>query len=332
MGVSTISRPSNGPTWSRPKEPRKRATASATAAPVRRPSDRRSGQLSDLAITRRSHRLLRPADGRGEEREGDEREEPGDVEEEPVREDDLEADEEGGGQRGELERRLTPRHERDDHGRCEDDGFQRRLERREVRVAGVLVPVPERERRVAAELPAERPVPEDAGGVQRVGLEQEDPEAEHGGEDEPAAEEDERARAAKTVRVGGPERDEQKRRELRPRGEPDGEPPRWRRGDEPEAEDEDRWQDRVVRVRAGDVLRVRVGGPREGQRGREASTAEPPADEREADQGEAVEEERGEVRCRKRVPLAAPAVGEVAGDVHDVRDRPVRVAAVVRGL
>ena len=88
----------------------------------------------------------------------------------------------------------------------------------------------------------------------------------------------------------------------------------------------------VVRVRARHVLRERVRDPGKGKGRRQTRPPEAPPDEREPDQREAVEQERAEVGSREIVPLAAPAVGEVAGDVRDVVDRPVGVAAVVGRL
>ena len=60
--------------------------------------------------------------------------------------------------------------------------------------------------------------------------------------------------------------------------------------------------------------------------------AEATADEREPEHAERVEEERRRVRGPELVPLAGPAEDGVAGQVRDVRDRPVGVAARVRGL
>src|SRR5581483_8605994 len=103
-------------------------------------------------------------------------------------------------------------------------------------------------------------------------------------------------------------------------------------GGEVEAPHEERRLDRVVRVRARDVLRERPRGPGERERRSEARPAEPPPDEAEAEQAEEVPEDRGRVHGRERVPLAAPPERDVAGDVRLVRHRAVRVAAVVRGL
>ena len=65
---------------------------------------------------------------------------------------------------------------------------------------------------------------------------------------------------------------------------------------------------------------------------RESRPAEPPSDEREPEQREQVPEDRRRVRGRQRVPLAAPAEDEVAGQVGEVGDGAVGVAARVRAL
>src|SRR6185312_3909466 len=56
----------------------------------------------------------------------------------------------------------------------------------EVGIAGVLVPVPDREGRRARQLPAKGSVPKHARCVERVRLEEEDPEAERRAEQEAA--------------------------------------------------------------------------------------------------------------------------------------------------
>src|SRR6187551_3056172 len=87
-----ISSSSYQPVCAMPQETRKSAAAAAAASSVNR----------------------RGAGTGRQEREGDEGEEPRDVEVEPVRQHELEADQHGGGERGELEDRLPPRHERNE--------------------------------------------------------------------------------------------------------------------------------------------------------------------------------------------------------------------------
>ena len=189
----------------------------------------------------------------------------------------------------------------------------------------VLPPVPERERRLAPDLRRQRPVVEDASRVQRIGVEQEDRERGHRRREERRAEDQRRPDPA-GIGVGRPERRDQERCELRPPGQRGESPARGRRADEPEAEDQQHWPDRVVRVRAGHVLRERVRGPREGERDREPAPAEAQADEREADHGEHVEHDRREARRVELVALAGPADRRVARQVSLVRDRSVRVS------
>src|SRR5688500_9674375 len=84
-----------------------------------------------------------------EQGEGDEGEEPRDVEVEPVREHELEADQDRTGERGDLKRRLRPREEVDGDSSEQDADLQSCLDGVEVGEAGMLVPVPDRERRRA---------------------------------------------------------------------------------------------------------------------------------------------------------------------------------------
>ena len=100
---------------------------------------------------------------------------------------DLERDQQRARQRGELEHGLLPRHEvrrerAKHHEHLEDD-----LQRVQVRHPGgvELPPIPQRERRLPAKLEADRPVVEDRRRVQRVAAEQEHPEREHRGGEEP---------------------------------------------------------------------------------------------------------------------------------------------------
>ena len=141
-----------------------------------------------------------------------------------------------------------------------------------------------------------------------------------------------RAREPPAVWVREPERREQQRGELRPAGERDRRAARPGGGGEPEAPDQERGHDRVVRVRVRGVERERVRRPRERERRAESWPAEAPPDEREPEQAERVEEERGRMRGPELVPLPGPAEDRVAGQVGQVRHRPVRVAARVRRL
>ena len=144
-------------------------------------------------------------------------EEPRDVEVEPVRQDELEADQQRAGQRGELERRLPPR----------EEGGRDRAERRaatsstcwsqaQVGQPGVvLAPVPERERRVAVDLPSgscgpRRCGPRAAGSARGRA---------------PRSSRPSRARSRPVkssaalraeLRIGEPQRRDDQRRELRP--------------------------------------------------------------------------------------------------------------------
>src|SRR3990170_1988306 len=123
--MSTISPSSYQAVWSRPQETRNKAAASAAATSVNR----------------------RDAGTGREDGEADEGEEPGDIEVEPVRQHELERDQDGGGKRGELQDRLPPRHERDQHGARDDEHLEHLLDGMEVRHAGgaVLAPAPHRE-------------------------------------------------------------------------------------------------------------------------------------------------------------------------------------------
>src|SRR5947207_14091321 len=97
------------PRWSTPQLTRKSTTATSVAATANGGSAGRD-QLARSVLIRGSR--LGPPRGAG--RHDDERgegEEPRDVEVEPVREGELEADQQGRGEGGELEWSLPPRHE-----------------------------------------------------------------------------------------------------------------------------------------------------------------------------------------------------------------------------
>src|SRR5205085_2535730 len=151
-----------------------RTDARATASATRRRSAGRD-QLASLSITLGSRlgRDTLPLRRQHDERE--EREEPRQVEVEPVRQHELEADQERGGQRGELAGGLPARQEVRRDGRDREEHLEHALKDVEVgQPRAILPPVPDRERRLAADLPADRPVTEDADGVDRMRVEQQD--------------------------------------------------------------------------------------------------------------------------------------------------------------
>src|SRR4029077_9917155 len=134
----------------------------------------------------------------------DEGEEPGQVEVEPVRQHELEADQQGGGQRGELPRRLPPRHEVDGDRANHEQHLEHALDEMQVRVTSpVLPPVPDRERRVPADLELDRPIVEDVRSVERARLQQQDRESARGRKQEAAQENELLARPSQSVRVRG---------------------------------------------------------------------------------------------------------------------------------
>ncbi len=115
--------------------------------PAARPSQSlNAGRLADRVSTRLLDGLLRELLDRRQQGEGDERQEPGEVEVEPVREDDLEADQQKGRERGQLQRRLATGVEAHGYRGSEERRLQAGLRHRQVRVSGVLCPVPDRER------------------------------------------------------------------------------------------------------------------------------------------------------------------------------------------
>src|SRR6185436_16842070 len=108
--MSTISLSSYVPVCRTPHEARKSAAAATAASSVNR-----RGLVTSV-----------------EHREGDEGEEPRDVEIEPVGQHELEADQDGRGEGGELQDRLPPRHERDEHGASDEEHLQHLLDEMEV--------------------------------------------------------------------------------------------------------------------------------------------------------------------------------------------------------
>ena len=165
--------------------------------------------------------------------------------------------------------------------------------------------------------------------LQRLGLEQEDREREQGRDANPPRT---RRPSRRSRRVGQPERRQQQGRELRPAGERDGGPTPRGGGAGPEAPDERRRHDRVVRVRVEDVRGERVREPGEREHRGEARAAEAQADEHEPEHDQEIEGNRRGMRRRERVPSARPAERQHRGHVGEVGDRAVRVAPRVRGL
>ena len=179
--------------------------------------------------------------------------------------DELEPEQQHAGQRRELQRRLPPRDPREREHRDDQQRLEEALHDLQIGQAlrVVLPPVPDRERRLAGELPRQRAVPEHARRVPDVRLEQDDRERRERREREA------RRRAHDLLArhaIRDPHRRHQQRRELRPAGERREDAARPRRREQPEAPDEKRGQQRVVRVRARRVLRERIRGPRERER------------------------------------------------------------------
>src|SRR3954451_14145641 len=229
---------SQKPTWSSPQETVRRTMPRASAS-ARRPGSARGheGSLRVLKVFGRICGLCRRGrmERGGQQGEGGEGEEPRDVEIEPVRQHELEADQQRGRERGELQLVLHSRHEVEEERAEQKQHLERRLHVVEVGKARVLVPVPDGERGGARQLPPERAVPEDAGGGQRGVLEKRDQESESRREHEATRVQELAPPAASPVGIGGPERKEQQRRELRPGGEADEEAPGRRRGEEHES-------------------------------------------------------------------------------------------------
>ena len=139
-----------------------------------------------------------------------------------MRQHELEADQERGGERGELDRRSCVRGTNaDDDGAEQDGDLQRGLEDVQVGEAGYSSQSQIENGDERDELPAERPVPEDARRVQRVGLEQQHPEARAPSRaaKPPTKRQLLRGRSG-AVGIGRPERQQSRARELRPGARP----------------------------------------------------------------------------------------------------------------
>ncbi len=169
----------------------------------------------------------------------------------------------------------------------------------------VLPPVPERPRRVATDLPADRPVPEDAQLVQRARLEQDDRErGESRAPANPATNRPETRRSG----IGEPERRDEERRELRQPGKRGERAAADGRGDEPEPPDEKARHAIASFVFEFDAYCVNgYAAHANASIAPSLAAAETPADEPQAEHAEDVEGDRSEVRSRQGVPLAAPA-------------------------
>src|SRR4051812_38191706 len=221
------------PQWSSVIETRK-----SPAAPTRsRRGSVDADQLLATTLKRRADGGGQRLGGRREHGEGGEREEPRQVEVEPVRQHDLEAEQQRGGERGELERRLAPRDEVDGDRAEQQRHLEHPLQQVQVGQAGVVLPpVPERERRLTVDLPGDRPLPELVRRAQRMPVERQDRERDDRRREERGDEVQRGTQAS--FRIGGPERREQQRRELRPARERAERATRDRRADEPEAPDQ----------------------------------------------------------------------------------------------
>ena len=201
---------------------------------------------------------------------------------------------------------------------------------------GALQPVqaPHREGRATVGLVDDRAL---VDGVQRVVAERGD-RHDRGGAQEGEAVQRQHARPPRARQlvqaVGGEQRRERERRELgeprhrRQHAPPGGGQRRAVAGGEQGGEHE-HGHERVVGVALQGEQRERVGHPRIGQRHTERGAAHAPAEQEHERGGQQVEEDRGGVRSRQVVPLAAPPEHLLEGNVHLVVDRPVRVAVFV---
>ena len=230
------------------------------------------GRERDPALSRQRPALLRRAHAvpgprreshrNGKGHEGDEGEEPGQVEKEPVGQHQLETDQQSCGQRRQLAHRLSSRHEVHADRAGHKQNLQAPLHQMQVRIArAVLLPVPDRERRMATDLELDRPVVEDVRCVERARLEQQDREGDNCCREESAEKDKLLARAAARVRVRGPQRRHEQRRELRPAGECRQSAAGKRRRHQPEAPDQKERRQGIVRIRVRHVLRERPSRP-----------------------------------------------------------------------
>src|SRR5713101_1897124 len=121
----------NHPWWSTNHEAMKRTIANAAGRATPRLAG--SDQLRDWTLIALSLDDRLGCGRRRERRVRDEREEPGDVEVEPVRQHELEAEQQDARQRGELKRRLAPRHERERNGREHDERLEHALREMQIR-------------------------------------------------------------------------------------------------------------------------------------------------------------------------------------------------------
>src|SRR3954451_8353564 len=147
------------PWWSAIHTPMNTAIATAPSAAMRWSAG--CDQLSDRLLNGLGAGLGRR---RRQGRVRDEGEEPRDVEIEPVCQHELKAEQQHAGQCGELQRRLSLRHVREREDGNDEQRLEEALQDVQVRESArvVLAPVPDRERRLALDLPGDRPLREDA--------------------------------------------------------------------------------------------------------------------------------------------------------------------------
>ena len=147
-----------------------------------------------------------------------------------MRQDDLEADQERAGQRGQLQRRFRSRHECRRHGTHNEQALEHSLEDVQVRDSArvILRPVPERKRGLTSDLRLQRAVVERLRRLDRVAVEQQNGKGNEGGNQESRGEGKRGTRSPDRSGIGQPERRDDERRELRPAGERDRDPARPR--------------------------------------------------------------------------------------------------------
>ena len=156
----------------------------------------------------------------------------------------------------------------------------------------------------------DRPLPERAHGAPERRLQGEDREGEHRRDAEAGEEPGGAAKLERRVRR--PERGHEERRELGPAGQSHSGAARPAGGRQPEADEEKRGHDHVVRIRVQRVRGERIGRPREREQDGESRPAEAEADRTRDDDGEQVEGDGRRAR-RERVPSPLHPKIAVAG-------------------